>query len=66
MPRTEAKYISDYVMENSDKTVCHHFNEQGEVIDYLKSILKQGDCVLVKGSRGMAMDKVIAAVRTED
>lgn len=63
---TEAKYISDYVMENSDKTVCHHFNEQGEVIDYLKSILKQGDCVLVKGSRGMAMDKVIAAVRTED
>jgi UDP-N-acetylmuramoyl-tripeptide--D-alanyl-D-alanine ligase len=37
-----------------------------DLIDFLRGVLKQGDLVLVKGSRGMAMEKVIEGLMQED
>lgn len=38
------------------------FFQVQDVIDYLKEILKEGDVALVKGSHGMRLDRVIAAL----
>ena len=46
---------SIYIGEN------HH-----DLIDFLGGVLKRGDLVLVKGSRGMAMEKVIEGLMQED
>jgi UDP-N-acetylmuramoyl-tripeptide--D-alanyl-D-alanine ligase len=37
-----------------------------DLIDFLRGILKPGDLVLVKGSRGMTMEKVIEGLIKED
>ena len=39
--------------------------ENGQVVDYLKGLLEQGDHVLVKGSRGLSMDEIVAGLRAE-
>lgn len=43
----------------------HSFLGCDEVIDFLNGFLKEKDVVLVKGSRGMRMDKIVAALETE-
>ena len=40
-----------------------HCTEKGDLIDMVKSELKYGDVLLVKGSRGLALDQVISAVQ---
>ena len=37
-----------------------------DLIDFLRGVLEPGDLVLVKGSRGMAMEKVIEGLMKED
>jgi len=37
-----------------------------DLIDFLRGVLKPGDLVLVKGSRGMAMEKVIEGLIKDD
>ena len=39
--------------------------ENGQVIDYLRGLLQRGDHVLVKGSRGLAMDEIVAGLKAE-
>lgn len=39
-----------------------HFDDKNSLIDYLKSFLRPGDCILVKGSRGMKMEEIVAAL----
>ena len=39
-----------------------HFNSKENLISSLKKTLKSGDKILFKGSRGMAMDKIIEGV----
>ncbi|HST03272.1 MAG TPA: UDP-N-acetylmuramoyl-tripeptide--D-alanyl-D-alanine ligase [Chloroflexia bacterium] len=39
--------------------------ENSRVIDYLRGLLKQGDHVLVKGSRGLYMDKIVEGLKVE-
>ena len=34
----------------------------GEAIAFLKRVLREGDCVLIKGSRRMAMEKIAEAL----
>ncbi|PKN98386.1 MAG: UDP-N-acetylmuramoylalanyl-D-glutamyl-2, 6-diaminopimelate--D-alanyl-D-alanine ligase [Chloroflexi bacterium HGW-Chloroflexi-4] len=41
------------------------FDEVDEVVDALQSILKQGDIVLVKGSHGLRMDRIVQALEVE-
>jgi len=39
-------------------TNAYHFEDKIELIKYLKSIVVEGDLVLIKGSRGMVMEEV--------
>ncbi len=34
-----------------------------EAVEMLKAILRPGDCVLIKGSRGMAMEEIVEGIR---
>jgi len=40
----------------------HSFAESTDVIPFLKEFLQENDVVLVKGSRGMRMDKIVSAL----
>ena len=42
---------------------AHHFDDADAAADYLCSHVLDGDLVMVKGSRGIALDKVVAALR---
>lgn len=58
-----AEVIARAALENglgADK--IHSFSESTEAIDFLKGFLTENDMVLVKGSRGMQMDKIVAAL----
>lgn len=41
---------------------CEHFQNKGDLIDSLLAIIKKGDLILIKGSRGMAMEEVTDAL----
>jgi UDP-N-acetylmuramoyl-tripeptide--D-alanyl-D-alanine ligase len=45
-----------------NKDRIHSFLDCNEVIDFLEGYLMEKDVVLVKGSRGMRMDKIVAAL----
>lgn len=44
----------------------HSFDTIEQVVDHLKPILSKGDVVLVKGSHGMRMDRITAALEAEE
>ncbi|PYG88437.1 UDP-N-acetylmuramoyl-tripeptide--D-alanyl-D-alanine ligase [Ruminiclostridium sufflavum DSM 19573] len=39
-----------------------HFNTNGEALEYILSIIRQGDYVLIKGSRGMKMEQITEGI----
>ncbi|MFT5433679.1 MAG: UDP-N-acetylmuramoyl-tripeptide--D-alanyl-D-alanine ligase, partial [Myxococcota bacterium] len=43
-----------------DKVVCG--DDADEIVEHLRGVVKAGDWVLVKGSRGMRMERVVAAL----
>ena len=55
-----ASYIAKEAMEYGMSTV-HSCFSNAEAIAYLKEVLKDGDVVLVKGSRGMKTDEIVKA-----
>lgn len=55
-------YIIGAVENGFDRNRCMHFSDRDELADYLKSKLKNGDSVLLKGSRGMALEEVFKAL----
>lgn len=56
----EAKNISRKAIElGMDKSKVFEFNELNDVVDYLKSMLKTDDVVLVKASNGMHFNKIV-------
>ena len=40
-----------------------HFNDKGQLIEYLRGHLKPGDTVLVKGSRAFKMEEIVEALK---
>ncbi len=44
--------------ERVEITVSHE-----AMADHIKSVMREGDCILVKGSRGMALEKVVERLR---
>lgn len=62
---TEAKAICDGVADSGASIVTKAFETNQQVIDFLKEHTKAGDGILVKGSRGMHMEEVVAALRGE-
>lgn len=45
-----------------EASAIHTFDNNQAIIDHLKKTLGQGDIVLVKGSRGMRMDRIVTAL----
>ncbi|MRR28950.1 UDP-N-acetylmuramoyl-tripeptide--D-alanyl-D-alanine ligase, partial [bacterium] len=46
-------------------TAISSFDQVDEVVEALQSTLKQGDVVLVKGSHGLRMDRIVQALEVE-
>lgn len=44
----------------------HHFDSKPALIDALKSYIKEGDVVLIKGSRGMVMEEIVNGLEKEN
>ena len=42
------------------------FENQDEVINHLRKLLTDGDVVLVKGSHGIRMDRIVAALEAPE
>ncbi len=58
-----ANIIARAAAENSLKQErIHSFAESTDVIPFLNEFLQENDVVLVKGSRGMRMDKIVSAL----
>ena len=55
-------YIVGAVENGFEKSRCMHFSDRDELADYLKRKLVNGDSVLLKGSRGMALEEVFKAL----
>jgi len=53
--------LSELTAEQAKKTGtknCKHYSDKKKLISYLKSVVKKGDLILIKGSRGMMMEEV--------
>jgi UDP-N-acetylmuramoyl-tripeptide--D-alanyl-D-alanine ligase len=40
-------------------------DQRGELVDHLQELLREGDVVLLKGSRGLLMEEMVAALRDD-
>lgn len=59
-----SKYTHERALEcGMDKENTLHCSTRGEVADILRTVVKRGDAVLVKGSRAMKMEEVIDKLR---
>jgi UDP-N-acetylmuramoyl-tripeptide--D-alanyl-D-alanine ligase len=58
-----AWYINDEFRRVQPSKPALHFDTKSELVDALRDTLRQGDLVLVKGSRGVQMEDVIEALR---
>ncbi len=48
-----------------DESLCFHAGDHAEAADFLRRVVPEGAWVLVKGSRGMTMEKVVEAMAGE-
>ena len=55
-------YIDGAVKKGFDENKCKHFDSREELAEYLKTLVSQGDTVLLKGSRGMKLEEVYNAM----
>ncbi|MDE7424202.1 MAG: UDP-N-acetylmuramoyl-tripeptide--D-alanyl-D-alanine ligase [Lachnospiraceae bacterium] len=59
----EAKAICEGIEENTEAILTRHFADKEQAITFLKDYVKEGDGILVKGSRGMHMEEVVEALK---
>lgn len=55
----EAKHIADGLNSRNKNIRSHSFDNNNEAIKYLEETLKEGDALLVKGSRGMKTEEIV-------
>jgi len=58
--------LSKFYMIKFQGEKKEHFKDKQELIKHLRQYLNQGDVVLVKGSRGMAMEEITIAFKEKD
>lgn len=54
----DTKYTDEYLINNGFDNV-KHFSKENECYDYLDSLLREGDIVLIKGSHGINLKNVV-------
>jgi len=61
-----ARLIAEEAMANGMATGdVHVAKDNQEALDILREYLEPGDFILIKGSRGMAMEEIVTAIRKE-
>jgi UDP-N-acetylmuramoyl-tripeptide--D-alanyl-D-alanine ligase len=48
-----------------DESLCFHAADHAEASDFLRRVVPEGAWILVKGSRGMTMEKIVEAMAGE-
>ncbi len=62
-----ARMIADAAVRSGMPAArMNHFDDISTVVDFLQSTLEQGDVVLIKGSHGLRMDRIVAALEEEE
>ncbi len=55
----ESKNISEAVADSENNSIkLYHFDNNYDALNFLQSTVKQGDYILIKGSRGMKMEQI--------
>jgi UDP-N-acetylmuramoyl-tripeptide--D-alanyl-D-alanine ligase len=60
-----ARFMADAAANQMLKDRVHRFNDSREAAPAVQTLLKQGDVVLVKGSQGMRMERVVMEIMAE-
>jgi len=60
----DSKYIAETAKALGMKDI-HCCNNYEEALEVLHNVLKQGDSVLIKGSRGMKLERMVETLRRE-
>lgn len=61
-----ARYVAEEAAKRLGEDKVQAFDDKSELIRKLRGLLKEGDAVFVKGSRGMRLEEVVAALKSED
>jgi len=60
-----AHIIKGAVDSGFDPDRTAYFTSNSDAIEYLRDLMRQGDAILVKGSRGMMMEQIVQALTEE-
>ncbi len=58
----DAEYIKEGALKGMSASCVRYYKTKDEFLREMKSIIRPGDAVLVKGSRGMAMDLIVRKI----
>jgi UDP-N-acetylmuramoyl-tripeptide--D-alanyl-D-alanine ligase len=62
-----SQMITDAALNSGmESEKVHHFSKIEDVIEYLKTTLKNGDVALIKGSHGLRMDRIVSALEADE
>lgn len=60
---SDSRNITKAVADSDNKTIrLHHFKNNEDALDFILSIARQGDYILIKGSRGMKMEQIAEGI----
>lgn len=64
---TNSEFILKAATADGDESnpISLHFDTNASAISYLKELVKKGDAILIKGSRGMATEEIVTALAAD-
>ncbi len=62
---SRAKFIADSAFNQMSKENIHRFETSDEAKLKIKELIKEGDLILVKGSQGIRMEKIVEEIMAE-